>query len=130
MSDIFSRLRNELDEFGDRVKDAVESSRLHLERSGLVGRRSKLAYQLGMMVYRNERGGEKNQAELDSLFSRLDEVSEKIAEIDRQLDEQAGRTVRVDEKPAPAGEPGEADVSPEAAEPPGTPESKAETETS
>ncbi|MGE0555701.1 MAG: hypothetical protein AB7R55_19885 [Gemmatimonadales bacterium] len=111
MSDIFDRFRTELDQLGDRVKDAVESSRLHLERSSLVGQRSKLAYKLGMKVYRKERGGEDNQAEIDALFSRMDDVSEKIAEVDRKLDDLSGESVRVDEKPAPEAETGEAEVS-------------------
>ncbi|MGE0441516.1 MAG: hypothetical protein AB7L66_06260 [Gemmatimonadales bacterium] len=111
MSSLFDRFKTELDQFGDRVKDAVESSKLHVERSSLVAQRSKVAYKLGMMVYRKERGTEVNQGELDALFAQMDDVSEKIAKIDRELDGLDGETVRVDEQPAPPAETGEAEIS-------------------
>jgi seryl-tRNA synthetase len=111
MTSIFDRFREELDQFGDRVKDAVESSKLHVERSSLVAKRSKVAYKLGMMVYRKERGTETNQGELDALFAQMDDITEKIAKVDRELDGLDGETVRVDEKPAPEAETGEAEIS-------------------
>jgi hypothetical protein len=43
MSGIFDRLNAELDQIGDRVRGAFESSKLHLERSRLIGLRSKSA---------------------------------------------------------------------------------------
>ncbi len=110
MATIFDRLRDELDQFGDRVKGAVESSRLHLERSTLIGARSKAAYKLGMKVYRKERGGEVNQAEIDALLAKMDEIAAKIAGIDRELDGLDGEDVRVDEKPAPPADTAEAEV--------------------
>lgn len=110
MSTIFDRFRTELDQFGDRVKEAVESSKLHLERSRLVGVRSKVAYKLGMMVYKKERGAEINQAEIDALFTQMDDVTAKIAGIDRELDGLDGETVRVDQKPAPPADTAEAEV--------------------
>ena len=110
MSGILDRLREELDQLGDRVKDAVESSKLHLERSGLVGQRSKAAYKLGMLVYKKERGGEVNQAEIDVLFTQLDDIAAKIAKIDRELDSVEGETVSVGEKPAPEADTAEAEV--------------------
>ncbi|MGH7561272.1 MAG: hypothetical protein ACRENB_09650 [Gemmatimonadales bacterium] len=114
MSGLFDRLNAELDQIGDRVRSALESSKLHLERSRLVGLRSKAAYKLGMLVYKKERGAEVNQAELDALFARMDDIAAQIAKIDRELDEVAGETVRVDEQPAPAAETAEAEVVSEA----------------
>jgi hypothetical protein len=110
MSSIMDRLRDELDELGDRVKNAVESSKLHLERGALLGQRAKTASKLGMLVYRKERGGEVRQAELDPLFAKLDDLAAKIAKVDRELDDLSGETVSVDEKPAPAATTGEAEV--------------------
>jgi hypothetical protein len=104
MDDFFDRLRTELDQLGDRVKDAVESSKLHLERSGLVGKRSKAAYKLGMLIYKKERGGEIDQAQIDALFVKMDDITAKIAELDRQIDDLDGESCRVDEKPAPPTE--------------------------
>ena len=112
MSSILDRLRTELDQIGDRVKDAVESSKLHLERSTLIGSRSKIAYKLGMLVYKKERGTEINQAEIDALMAQMDDVSAKIAGIDRQLDDLSGESIRVDEKPAPPASTGEAEIVP------------------
>ena len=110
MSSIFDRLNAELDQIGERVRTVFESGKLQLDRSALVGRRSKAAYKLGMLVYRKERGGEVSQAELDALFARLDDLAAQIARIDRELDDVHGATVHVDEKPAPAAEPVEAEV--------------------
>lgn len=107
---IFDRFKTEIDQLGDRVKDAVESSKLHVERSSLVAVRSKIAYRLGMMTYRKERGGEVNPGEIDAIFAQMDDVSAKIAKIDRELDGIDGDAVHVDEKPAPPAETGEAEV--------------------
>jgi hypothetical protein len=110
MAGIFDRINNELDQLGDRVRTAFESSKLHLERSRLIGVRSKVAYKLGMLVYKKERGGEVNQAELDAQFAQMDDVTEKLAKIDREIDAVHEETVRVDEQPAPPSEPAEAEV--------------------
>jgi hypothetical protein len=111
MSGIFDRLNAELDQIGDRVRGAFESSKLHLERSRLIGLRSKSAYKLGMLVYKKERGSEVNQAELDALFAQMDDIAAQIAKVDRELDEAAGDTISVNEQPAPAAETAEAEVS-------------------
>ncbi len=110
MSGIFNRLNAELDQIGDRVRSALESSKLHLERSRLIGIRSRVAYKLGMMVYRRERGGEVNQAEIDALFSKMDDITEKIAKLDREIDAVHEDTVSVGEQPAPPAEPAEAEI--------------------
>lgn len=112
MSGILDRLNAELDQIGDRVRSAFESSKLHLERSRLIGLRSKAAYKLGMLTYKKERGAEVNQGELDALFAQMDDLAAQIAKIDRELDDVAGQTVSVDEQPAPAAEPAEAEVTP------------------
>ena len=110
MATIFDRLNAELDQLGDRVRTAFESSKLHLERSRLIGLRSKAAYKLGMALYKKERGGEVNQAEIDALFARLDDITAKIAKVDREIDAVQAETVSVDEQPAPAAEPADAEV--------------------
>jgi len=110
MSSIFDRLNAELDQIGDRVRSAFESSKLHLDRSRLVGLRSRAAYKLGMLVYKKKRGGEVDQAEIDAVMAKLDDIAAKIAKIDRELDEVSGETVSVDEQPAPPAETAEAEV--------------------
>lgn len=110
MASIFDRLNAELDQIGDKVRTAFESSKLHIERSRLVGLRSKAAYKLGMLVFKKERGGEVNQAEIDAVFATLDDITAKIAKLDRELDDVHGETVSVDEQPAPAAETAEAEV--------------------
>lgn len=107
---IFDRFKTEIDQFGDRVKEAVESSKLHVERSSLVAVRSKIAYRLGMTIYKKERGGEGNQAEIDAIFSQMDDVSAKIAKIDRELDGLAEETPAAAETPAPAPAPAAAEA--------------------
>ena len=110
MSGLFDRLNAEIDQIGDRVRTVFESSKLHLDRSRLVGLRSKAAYKLGMLVFKKERGGEVNKAEIDAVMAKLDDIAAKIAEIDRELDDVQGETVSVDEQPAPPAEPAEAEV--------------------
>lgn len=110
MSSLFDRFNAEIDQLGERVRTVFESSKLHLDRSALVGQRSRAAYKLGMLVYKKERGGEVNQGEIDALFAQLDDIAAKIAKIDRELDEVHGETVHVDEQPAPAAEPVDAEV--------------------
>ena len=115
MAGIFDRLNAEIDQIGDRVRTVFESSKLHLDRSRLVGLRSKAAYKLGMLIYKKERGAEINQGELDAIFAQLDDISGKIATIDRELDEVQGETISVDEHPAPPADTAEAEVSKPAA---------------
>lgn len=110
MSSILDRLNAEIDQIGDRVRTAFESSKLHLDRSRLIGLRSKAAYKLGMLTYKKQRGGEVAQAEIDAIMAKLDDIAAKIATIDRELDEVQGETVSVDEQPAPPAEPAEAEV--------------------
>ena len=102
MSSIFDRVRAELDTLGDRVKDAVENSKLQLERSSLLGVRAKVAYKLGMLTYKRDRGAEVTPAEIEAVYAQMDDIAAKIAKIDRLIDELDGETIKVDEKPAPA----------------------------
>jgi outer membrane murein-binding lipoprotein Lpp len=111
MAGIFDRLNAEIDQLGDKVRTAFESSKLHLERSRLIGIRSKAAYKLGMATYKKERGGEVNQAEIDALFAQLDDIAAQIAKLDREIDAVHAESVSVDEQPAPAAETAEAEVS-------------------
>jgi outer membrane murein-binding lipoprotein Lpp len=111
MAGIFDRLNAEIDQLGDKVRTAFESSKLHLERSRLIGIRSKAAYKLGMATYKKERGGEVNQAEIDALFTQLDDIAAQIAKLDREIDAVHAESVSVDEQPAPAAETAEAEVS-------------------
>lgn len=115
MSGLFDRLNAELDQIGDRVRTAFETSKLHLERSRLIGVRSKVAYKLGMLVYKRERGAEVSQAEIDALFAKMDDIAEKIARLDREIDAVHDEKATVSDQPAPPSEPAEAEVKPEEA---------------
>lgn len=119
MAGILDRLNAEIDQIGDRVRTAFESSKLHLERSRLIGLRSKAAYKLGMLTYKKDRSGDANQAEIDALFAQLDDIAAQIAKLDREIDAVHAETISVDEQPAPAAEAAEAEVS-NPAEPPPT----------
>ena len=115
MSGLFDRLNAELDQIGDRVRTAFETSKLHLERSRLIGIRSKVAYKLGMLVYKRERGAEVNQAEVDALFAKMDDIVEKIAKLDREIDSVHAEKATVSDQPAPPSEPADAEVKAEEA---------------
>ena len=113
MASLIDRLNEQIDQLGDRVRTALESSKLHLERSRLIGVRSRIAYKLGMLVYKRERGGEVNPAEIEALYSQMDDVVAKIAKVDREIDAVHGESASVAEQPAPPAEPAEAEVKPE-----------------
>ncbi len=110
MSDFLNRLNEQIDQLGDKVRTAFESSKLHLERSRLVGLRSKVAYKLGMLVYKRDRGREVTPAEIDALYSQMDDIAAKIDKLDREIDAVHGASASVGEQPAPSAEPAEAEV--------------------
>jgi hypothetical protein len=112
MDAIFGRLQDELDQLGDRIRRGMDSSRLHLERSRLLGIRSRVAYKLGMLYYKKERGVEIVMGELDVLMKRMDDITAKVAKIDRELDDLWGRDAGVGEKPAPDAATAEAEINP------------------
>ena len=108
MTTVFDRLSDELEHVGQRVRSALEISRLHAERAGLVALKGRAAYQLGLAVHARERGEEPAAGSYERLLSRMDDLTHQIAEIDRRIAEEDCREPEVHETPAPAAAEAEA----------------------
>ncbi len=109
---LLDRISGELDHFGKRVQDALEVGRLQMERSRLQGVRSSTASRLGLMVFQRERGGEFNLGEYDAVMAQLDDLSARIAKVERDMVVARGEAAAAAETPAPAAAPNQAEGSP------------------
>lgn len=109
MSNVFDRLNDELDQVGQRLRAAIEVSRLQAEKAGLVALRSRAAYQLGLVAHARERGDTVPPGEYERLVARMDDLTHQISEIERRISAEGGHEETVHEKPAPAAEPVEAE---------------------
>lgn len=117
MSDVLERLNAELEQMGERLRSALEGSRLRAERAGVVASRSKAAYKLGLLAYDRAKGREPAADDWDAAVARMDELTSRIAELDRRIaDEEGGDGPDVHDTPAPDAEVVDAEVTE-----PGTP---------
>ena len=103
-STLFDRLNQELEAFGKKAQAALDEGKLQIELLRARKRRDSAARDLGMLVFRKERGGEVEVRRIDALLLRLDELDATVGRIERQINE--AKTQR----PAPstqsaAGEP-------------------------
>ncbi len=114
MTTVFDRLRDELDQLGDRMQTALEQGKLHVERSGVLGRRSDAARELGMLAWRRHRGETIDTDRHAQLLERMDALQEELTVIDRKMSATRAEDVSVGEEPAPAAEPADATVHPPA----------------
>lgn len=101
MSTVFDRLNAELEEMGKRLRSVFEESKLKAERAGLVAKKGKAAYKLGLLAYAREKGTEPEAGKWEELIARMDELTAKISELDRKIAEEEGENPSVHEKPAP-----------------------------
>lgn len=101
MSSVFERLNQELEQVGDRLRNALEVSRLQAEKAGLVALRSRAAYQLGMAAHARAHGDAEPAGEYDRLVARMDDLTHQISEIERRIGELGGHEETVHQKPAP-----------------------------
>lgn len=110
MTDVFDRINSEIEQVGSRLRSALEVSRLHAERAGLVALRGRTAYQLGLVVHARERGDAGQPGEFERLVARMDDLTHQISEIERRIGEEEGREETVHQKPAPKAEEADAEV--------------------
>lgn len=112
-STLFDRLNQELEAFGKKAQAALDEGKIQIELLRQRRRRDNAARDLGMLIYRRERGGEAEQRRIDALLVRLDDVEAEIARLERQLAEARerrpsatasdGTTAPVPEAPAAPG---------------------------
>jgi hypothetical protein len=101
MTSVFDRLRAELEQIGDKARDALEQARLQFEKTRVMGLRDDAARDLGLLVYQKTRGEEVDPVKRDGLIERLDDLQAQLARIDRDLAALKGEQVSVGEDPAP-----------------------------
>jgi hypothetical protein len=113
-STLFDRLNQELEAFGKKAQAALDEGKIQIELLRQRRRRDNTARDLGMLIYRRERGGEADQRRVDALLGRLDDVEAEIARLERLVAEARERRPS-----APAS--AETTPAPEVAEAPSAP---------
>jgi outer membrane murein-binding lipoprotein Lpp len=86
-STLFDRLNHELEAFGKKAQAALDEGKLQIELMRSRRRRDNAARDLGLLVYRRERGGEVEPRRVDALLVRLDELEAELARLERELAE-------------------------------------------
>ena len=86
-STLIDRLNHELEAFGKKAQAALDEGKLQIELLRLRRRLDRAARDLGMLVYRRERGGEMDTRRFDALLMRLDDFQADIARVEKQIAE-------------------------------------------
>lgn len=86
-STLFDRLNQELEAFGKKAQAALDEGKIQIELLRQRRRRDNTARDLGMLIYRRERGGEADQRRVDALLVRLDDIEAEIGRLEGQLAE-------------------------------------------
>ncbi|MGH7498674.1 MAG: hypothetical protein ACREL3_07475 [Gemmatimonadales bacterium] len=103
-STLFDRLNQELEAFGKKAQAALDEGKLQIELLRFKRQRDSAARDLGLMVYRRERGAELEPRRLDALMLKLDDLELEIARLERQIVEARKQKTTV-APPAPAPSP-------------------------
>jgi hypothetical protein len=90
-STLFDRLNHELEAFGRKAQAALDEGKVQIELLRVRRKRDGAARDLGLLIYRRERGGEVEPRRVDALLLRLDELEAEIARLERQVAEQRQR---------------------------------------
>lgn len=101
-STLFDRLNHELEAFGKKAQAALDEGKLQIELLRTRKRRDNAARDLGLLVFRRERGGEVEVRRIDALLLRLDDLEAELARLERQSAE--ARRQRPSAAAAPAAE--------------------------
>lgn len=114
-STLFDRLNQELEAFGKKAQAALDEGKLQIELLRFRRRQDGAARELGMLVYRRERGTEVESRRIDALMLRLDDLQRDIARLEKEIAEARRRS------PAGASTTPPATVSQQTEAPTGTP---------
>ena len=85
MSSLFDRLNQELEAFGKRAQAALDEGKSQIELLRVKRQRDLLARDLGLFVYRRERGGANDPARFDALLLRFDDLEKLIAALEQEV---------------------------------------------
>jgi hypothetical protein len=101
-STLFDRLNQELEAFGKKAQAALDEGKLQIELLRLRRRRDNAARDLGLLVYRRERGKEVEPRRTDALMLRIDDLETEIARLERQISEGRRGSGSPGNRPTPA----------------------------
>jgi hypothetical protein len=101
-STLFDRLNQELEAFGKKAQAALDEGKLQIELMRQRRKRDNAARDLGLLVYRRERGGEVEQRRVEALLVRLDDLEAEIARLAEQVAEARRRPPAPVEHDTPA----------------------------
>jgi outer membrane murein-binding lipoprotein Lpp len=109
-STLFDRLNQELEAFGRKAQAALDDGKVQIDQMRVRRKRDNAARDLGLLIYRRERGGSTEARRVDALLARLDDLEAELAQLARQLDEArrrrpAARRSAAEPPQPPAGEP-------------------------
>jgi hypothetical protein len=105
-STLFDRLNQELEAFGKKAQAALDEGKLQIELMRVRRKRDSAARDLGLLVYKRERGSEIEARRTDALLFKLDTLEAELARLGQQLEE-AKRQRPTRPAPSPhAAEPG------------------------
>jgi hypothetical protein len=101
-STLFDRLNQELEAFGKKAQAALDEGKLQIELLRVRRRRDNAARDLGMLVYRRDRGQETEPRRIDALMLRIDDLETEIARLERQISEGRRGGGFTSDRPTPA----------------------------
>jgi hypothetical protein len=109
-STLFDRLNQELEAFGKKAQAALDEGKLQIELMRVRRKRDSAARDLGLLVYKRERGGDIEVRRTDALLHKLDDLEAELARLGQQLEEakrqRPARSAAAPEAPrSGAGEP-------------------------
>jgi outer membrane murein-binding lipoprotein Lpp len=109
-STLFDRLNQELEAFGRKAQAALDDGKVQIDQMRVRRKRDNAARDLGLLIYRRERGGDVESRRVDALLVRLDALEAELTQLARQLDDArrqrpAARKSAAQPPQRPAGEP-------------------------
>ena len=84
---LFDRLNQELEAFGKKAQAALDEGKLQIELMRVRRKRDSAARDLGLLVYKRERGSEIEARRTDALLFKLDDLEAELSKLGQQLEE-------------------------------------------
>ncbi len=85
MAQLFDRLNRELETFGKRAQAALDDGKLQIELLRHRRQRDRAATELGMLVYRRERGGEVEARRIDAVMLRPYDLGAETTRLEERI---------------------------------------------
>ena len=90
LDELISTTKNVAATAGKKTDEAVKISKLKIKKSQIGGDIKSKNEKLGAMMYQMAKSGEKDNEAFDAAVAELDACYEKLAEVNKQLDELSG----------------------------------------